>query len=155
MATCIRLSNAGPSATADTHLEDTETVFWSILEGGLCLLAVNFPSLWPMIGKVSSPASRLLVTIRSALSLRSNGISSHDSSRSKTRGAGGGGGIVGAARGYADDSRVRIHETTKGRSNEWHRLREIDSREAGAEGPRVSDERDYDAKRANGHESMV
>ncbi|CAF9908320.1 MAG: hypothetical protein ALECFALPRED_004379 [Alectoria fallacina] len=148
MASYIHLTKDGPSPTADGHLEDTETVFWSILECGLCLLAVNLPSLSAMVGHVSSPASRLLASIRSALSLHSNGSDSHRSSRSRSGGAG-------AAHGYAADSRVRIHETTKGRSSKWHRLREIDSREAGADAPRVSNGTDYNGKGADHRGSMV
>ena len=133
-------------------MEDTETVFWSNLEGGLCLLAVNLPSLWAIFGTVSSPASQLVASIRSALSLRSLGIGSNHSSSSKSRGAIGGEGAVHGAIGYADDSQVRIHETVKVQSGEWHRLGEIESRETGADAPRLSDGTEIDA---TNHDSMV
>ena len=48
---------------------DTAEVFWSILEAGLCLLAVNLPSLWFYRHNLS-PES-MLASIRSAISLRS------------------------------------------------------------------------------------
>ena len=48
---------------------DTAEVYWSILEAGLCLLAVNLPSLWYYRHKLS-PES-VLASIRSAISLRS------------------------------------------------------------------------------------
>ncbi|KAF6227646.1 hypothetical protein HO173_012086 [Letharia columbiana] len=159
MATYIHLTEDGPSATADAHLEDTETVFWSNLEGGLSLLAVNLPSLWAIIGKMSSPASQLVASIRSALSLRSFGSGSHHSSNSRTRkatrGAIGGGGVVDGANKHSDESQVRIHETIEGQSTEWHRLRQIDSQETDVNAPRVSNGTDYDAERADNHSSMV
>lgn len=99
---------------------------------------------------MSSPASQLVASIRSALSLRSIGSGSHHSSRSRTRG-----GVVNVADGHADDSQVRIHATTTGQRSEWHRLGESDSQKTSADAPRVSDETDYDAKSANGHGSMV
>ena len=50
-------------------MEDTETIFWSNLEAGLSLLAVNLPSLWAYVNK-PSPES-IINSIRSAISLRS------------------------------------------------------------------------------------
>ena len=50
-------------------VQDTTQVFWSILEAGLCLLAVNLPSLWAYRRKISP--DDLLASIRSAISLRS------------------------------------------------------------------------------------
>lgn len=107
MATYIHLTEGGPSATADAHLEDTDTVFWSNLEGGLSLLAVNLLSLWAIIGNMSSPAPQWIASIRSALSLRSLGNGSHPSS-SRNRGAVGDGADVNGANQYADESQLRI-----------------------------------------------
>jgi hypothetical protein len=76
----------GPSLTADARcefpcsqlfasfsdtqeVEDTETIFWSNLEAGLSLLAVNLPSLWAIINKTSP--ERILASLRSIISLRS------------------------------------------------------------------------------------
>ena len=97
----------------------------------------------------------MVASIRSALSLRSLGIGSHHSSSSKTRGAISGEGVGNGAHGYADDSQVRIHETVKGQSGEWHHLREVESRETGVDGTRVSDGTDVDAMRIGNHDSMV
>ena len=97
----------------------------------------------------------MVASIRSALSLRSLGIGSNHSSNSKSRGAVGGEGVVNGANGYADESQVRIHETMKGQSGEWHHLREIESRETGVDGPRVSDGTEIDATRIRNHDSMV
>ncbi|CAF9914560.1 hypothetical protein IMSHALPRED_001943 [Imshaugia aleurites] len=155
MGTYIRITENGPSATADGHLEDTETVFWSNLECGLCLLAVNLPSLWAIVGKMSTPASQLVASIRSAISLRSLGSGSHRSSRSKTRRPAGDGIIPDGSDRYADDSRVRIHETVKGQNDEWHRLGAIDSRETGTDAPRVSDGVENYVQTARDHDSVV
>ena len=65
-------------------VEDTESVFWSNLEAGLSLLAVNLPSLWAYVNK-ASPES-IIASIRSIItlhSLRSNGSSNR--SRSHVR----------------------------------------------------------------------
>ena len=50
-------------------MEDTESIFWSNIEAGLSLLAVNLPSLWAYVNKVSP--ERIIASIRSAISLRS------------------------------------------------------------------------------------
>lgn len=59
---------------------DTLAVYWSILEAGVCLLAVNLPSLWFYSSKLSP--ERMLASIRSAISLGS--IHSDRSQRSRT-----------------------------------------------------------------------
>ena len=137
-------STKGLNPNHDDPVEDTETVFWSNLEGGLSLLAVNLPSLWAIVSNVSSPVSQMIASIRSALSLRSLGRNSHHSPR-------GGGGVDGV-NAYTDDSRVRIHEPREGQSDEWHRLDPINSL---GDAPRVSDGTDYDAKRADHHDGIV
>ena len=48
---------------------DTLEVYWSILEAGICFLAVNLPSLWPYGAKISP--ERMLASIRSIISLGS------------------------------------------------------------------------------------
>ena len=160
----------GPSPTADGHrkssyprrpiyrlapltpiiakiVEDTETVFWSILEGGLCLLAVNLPSLTALVRPVSSRTSQMVASIRSALSLRSLGSGSHNSSRSKIQVVGdASGGVCDGADRSADSSQVQIRGIKRSRSGEWHHLREIDSLETGA---------GYESKSAKGHNDMV
>ena len=57
-------------------MEDTESIFWSNLEAGLSLVAVNLPSLWAYVNKASP--ERIIASIRSIISLhslRSNGSS--------------------------------------------------------------------------------
>ena len=57
-------------------MEDTESIFWSNLEAGLSLLAVNLPSLWAYVSKASPEG--IIASIRSIISLhslRSNGSS--------------------------------------------------------------------------------
>ena len=139
---------------AKTSVLDTQTVFWSNLEGGLSLLAVNLPSLSAIVGKLSAPASQLVASIRSAISLRSVGSGSHRSSRSRRRGVVGGGG--GPAE-YVDGSQVQIREAMKGQeSSEWHRLGEIDSRETAADdGARDSEGAENNAERAARRVGMV
>lgn len=128
-------------------VEDTETVFWSVLEGGLCLLAVNLPSLSAIVRPISSRTSQMVASIRSALSLRSLGSGSHHSSHSKIQAVGdASGGVSDGADRSADNSQVRIHGLMRRRSAEWHHLREIDSFETGA---------DYESKSTRNHDDMV
>ena len=57
-------------------MQDTESIFWSNLEAGLSLLAVNLPSLWAYVSKASPEG--IIASIRSAISLHllhSNGNS--------------------------------------------------------------------------------
>ena len=80
---------------------NTKAIYLSVLETGLCLIAVNLPSLWFLFSKVK-PES-VLRSVRSMISLRSNrsaassqgkggtqshpsslGKNQHDSSSSKT-----------------------------------------------------------------------
>ena len=89
----------------------------------------------------------MIASIRSALSLRSFRSSSHHS-------PGGGGGVNGVNT-YTDDSQVRIHEPSEEQNDEWHCLDQINSPRTKVNGPRVSDETDYNAKRVNNHDSMV
>ena len=60
---------SGPLFLTAFAVEDTESVFWSSLEAGLSLLAVNLPSLWAYVNK-ASPES-IIASIRSIISLRS------------------------------------------------------------------------------------
>lgn len=106
----------------------------------MSLLAVNLPSLWAVIGNMSSPASRFVASIRSALSLRLLGSSA----------AVGGGDVDDGNNRYVDDSQVRTHERMKGQIGEWHRLEEIDSQETGADAIRSSDGTDFVARREIG-----
>ena len=56
---------------------------------------------------------------------------------------------------YADDSRVRIHETIEGQSGEWHGLGHLDSEETDVNASRDSDGAEYNAKRADDHNGIV
>lgn len=132
-------------------VEDTETVFWSNLEGGLSLLAVNLPSLWAIVGTISAPASQLVASIRSALSLRSLG---GDSNRSSRRAVAGQGGVDGA-NASAHDSQVRIHETGEGQGCEWHGMGQLGGRETEVDVSGDSDGAEYSAKRADYQYGMV
>lgn len=48
---------------------DTLEIYWSLIEAGLCLLAVNLPSLWFYVGKTSP--ERMIAGVRSVISLAS------------------------------------------------------------------------------------
>ena len=121
----------------------------------MSLIAVNLPSLWAIVGNLSVPASQLVASIRSALSLRSFGSGSHHSSSSRIRGALGGGGGVSGANEFATDSQVRIREPSQEQSGEWHRLGQIKSVETDVNTSRISDGTDSDAKRADKYDSAV
>ena len=54
-------------------VEDTELAFWSILEVGLALVAVNLPSIWSLFLHVDP--TRILSAVRSIVSLDSTGSS--------------------------------------------------------------------------------
>ncbi|MCJ1382385.1 hypothetical protein MMC17_005498 [Xylographa soralifera] len=69
MVSYLQITANGISAAADFRLEDTEAVFWSNLEAGLSLLAINLPSLWVYISKISP--ERILASLRSMISLTS------------------------------------------------------------------------------------
>lgn len=146
MSQYIRLTEYGPDPNADGHLEDTGTVFWSNLECGLCLLAVNLPSLSAIFGNTSFHISQLVASLRSAISLRSTGSDSHHSSRSRTRGAVGGEGTILSVDSHAVNSQVRLHGPTKGQGGDWYRLGELESRDSGADVPRAGDSMDYHRK---------
>lgn len=60
-------------------------VFWSMLEAGVSLLAVNLPSLWAYRTHFPSPDS-LIASIRSVISLRTFGSDHSRGSNSNTRG---------------------------------------------------------------------
>ena len=68
-------------------MEDTQQVYWSNLEIGICLLAVNLPSLWAYVTKISPEA--VLNSIRSAVSLQSLGSNRSRRSEARIEGAGG------------------------------------------------------------------
>ena len=62
-------------------VEDTGGIFWSNLEAGLSLLAVNLPSLWAYVNKATPEG--IIASIRSIISLhslRSNGSSNRSRS---------------------------------------------------------------------------
>jgi len=71
MAIYIELNLDLSYPDADIFLLDSLQVFWSNLEAGLCLLAVNLPSLWAYTTKVKVSPDGVLASIRSAISLRS------------------------------------------------------------------------------------
>ena len=104
---------------------------------------------------VRSSASQCIASIRSALSLHSRSGGSHQSLRSRARGAIGGGGTVDGTNKDVNDSQVQIHETIKGQGHEWHRLEEIEAHETGVDALHVSDGVDYDAKSADYRNSIV
>ena len=72
--------NHAPERTSDSRLEDTQVLFWSVLEAGLGLIAVNLPSIWGLLTKVSPEA--VLRSVRSLVSLGSR--HSGDSRASRT-----------------------------------------------------------------------
>lgn len=72
--------NHARERTADPRLEDTQVVFWSMLEGGLALIAVNLPSVWGLFTRISPEA--VLRSVRSMVSIGSR--SSGDSKKSRT-----------------------------------------------------------------------
>ncbi|CAG8979098.1 hypothetical protein HYALB_00000229 [Hymenoscyphus albidus] len=75
----VRLANAfRRTAAPDIQLQDSEAVWFSMLETGFALIAVNLPSLWGLISQFS-PES-IIRSVRSLISLRSN-LSSHHSTR--------------------------------------------------------------------------
>ncbi|KAF4628103.1 hypothetical protein G7Y89_g10045 [Cudoniella acicularis] len=66
----INLDKATFSQTApDLQLADTQAIWFSMLETGFTIIAVNLPSLWSMIAKLS-PES-IIRSVRSIISLRS------------------------------------------------------------------------------------
>ncbi|KAL8830371.1 MAG: hypothetical protein Q9191_001481 [Dirinaria sp. TL-2023a] len=94
--------------------EDTKSIFWSNLEAGLSLLAVNLPSLWTIIS--SSSATRFLASLRSLVTFSSHGSHSRILER-------------GTAPGDTDDSRIRISDTDKSSSKEWHEMHYVQNSE--------------------------
>lgn len=54
------------------HPQDTEiqAIFYTVLYAGMCLTAVNLPSIWLLLSKASSP-EKALHSVRSCISLRS------------------------------------------------------------------------------------
>ena len=69
MVNLVYTINGARERTADPRLEDTKVLFWSMLEGGLGLIAVNLPSIWGLYSKISPDA--VLRSVRSMVSLRS------------------------------------------------------------------------------------
>lgn len=80
MVNIVYTYNHARERTADPRLEDTEILFWSMLEGGLALIAVNLPSIWGLFTKISPEA--VLRSVRSVVSLGSRG--SGDSKNTRT-----------------------------------------------------------------------
>ena len=80
MVIIIYTVNHARERTADPRLEDTQVLFWPMLEGGLALIAVNLPSIWGLFTRVSPEA--VLRSVRSMVSLGSRG--SGDSKNSRT-----------------------------------------------------------------------
>jgi len=70
------------SPNADFHLADSLQVFWSMLEAGVSLLAINLPSLWRYKSHISPDS--LIRSIRSAISLRSSASNHSRGSNSNT-----------------------------------------------------------------------
>ena len=101
---------------------DTETIFWSNFEGGLCLIAVNLPSLNALRGDLSAPAEQFVTELRTKLSLHSL------NSAERERGPATGGVVV-----VNNDSQVPIREMGRAEAYEWYRLRELNSRDGGRE----------------------
>ena len=79
MVNIVYVYDHGRQRTADPRLEDEEVNFWSMLEAGLALIAVNLPSIWGLFTKVSPEA--ILRSVRSAVSIASR--SSGDSKNSR------------------------------------------------------------------------
>lgn len=69
MVNLVYTINHARESTADPRLEDTKVLFWSMLEGGLGLIAINLPSIWGLFTKISPDA--VLRSVRSMVSLRS------------------------------------------------------------------------------------
>lgn len=86
----------------------------------MSLLAVNLPSLWAIFGRMSTPASKLVASIRSALSLRSLG--SDGGHHSMHRGVEAGGSQIN----IIHDAASGGPDSIKGQSKGWHQLREMD-----------------------------
>ena len=80
MVNIVYTVNHARERTADLRLEDTQVLFWSMLEGGLALIAVNLLSIWGLFTKVSPEA--VLRSVRGMVSLGSGG--SGDSKNSRT-----------------------------------------------------------------------
>ena len=80
MVNIVYTHNHAHKRTADPRLEDTQLLFWSMLEGGLALIAVNLPSIWGLFTKISPEA--VLRSVRSAVSLGSRGSGDSKNSRS-------------------------------------------------------------------------
>ena len=95
-------------------MEDTENIFWSNLEAGLSLLAVNLPSLWAIA--TSASATRLLAGLRSLIRLRSQVSPSRIPD--------------GGTAPDPDNSQVRIPEICKESSEEWHKMYDFQRSEA-------------------------
>ena len=83
---------------------DTEVIFWSNLEAGLCLVAVNLPSLKALKGDLSAPASDLVASLRSRLSLSS---------------------LRSPAAGDDSESQAPIRGVDRKAENEWHKLKNM------------------------------
>ena len=71
MVNIIYTVNHARDRTADPRLDDTQLLFWSVLEGGLALIAVNLPSIWGLFTGISPEA--ILRSVRGLVSLRSWG----------------------------------------------------------------------------------
>ncbi|MCJ1241669.1 hypothetical protein MMC14_009675 [Varicellaria rhodocarpa] len=79
----LQIAAKGPSLTTDFFIQDTESVFWSNLEAGLSLLAINLPSLSAYFSDISS--ERIIASIRSLLLLTSLRRLGYGSGGSSTR----------------------------------------------------------------------
>ena len=121
----------------------------------MSLIAVNLPSLWAIVRNLSVPASQLVASIRSALSLRPFRGDSHHSTSSRIRGALAGGGGINGGHVFANDSQVRICEPSEAQSGEWHRRGHISSVETDVNPFPISDGADSDATRADKYDSAV
>lgn len=125
-------------------VEDTQTVFWSNLEGGLSLLAVNLPSLWPLFsGRIASPLSGLVASTRSILSLHSIRGHSHRGSQEKESGN-----VFYGSRGIAGDSRLRMNKMVpRSADGDWYRLQDLESQQKVTNFSRTSESTGSDEER--------
>jgi len=78
---------AGLSPSSDVRLQDSLQVFWSMLEAGMSLLAINLPSLWAYHTHIAPEgviaSIRSVISLHSLRSLRSNGSKSRTNTNAK------------------------------------------------------------------------
>ncbi|MCJ1262144.1 hypothetical protein MMC22_002014 [Lobaria immixta] len=66
----MKINHGGRKAITDPRLVNTKSIYLSVLEAGLSLIAVNLPSLWVLFSKIMP--EKVLHNVRSMISLASS-----------------------------------------------------------------------------------